>query len=712
MEDRNGSSSGAAAAPAPALSYQGISLETCPVCLDEFDGDDDSPLAPLLLSCGHSACRQCLARLASAEAPDAAARAAHGPAPGARDEERSIPESDDLGSLDDLLEDDDEVLMPMYPGVPVPVRAAVPSVVQRAEWDDETASSTSSELHAGASTIKCPICRANTALSARGDISSLRRNYSLAALLGVLRSSGLDAARRRPPRCDECCSSVATVFCVQCAAQLCPACDANAHRLRIARGHRRVPADQRAQAEELRCPEHGERLHLFCIDDKELCCLLCRDYGKHKHHQTKLRLEAAEEAFAGVAKDSDRLKESLERLSEHLESAQELVEAQTVSKAVLSTAITECFREIHKAAHTREEELLAQVQSLLDPQIRRLEGQRDAVSVAVADMRAALGAGCRIQQIKSKEVHGTPEIQALLTVWERIRAVLGEADSIPVLDKGTSFHFEAGEEISIISNAIDKIGSISGSGPAGNQPADGQEEEEETAFEEEDEPEEDNNVSECDGSAVVVAPPQGVAAPEETTSTHGALAGSGTGKDTPQTCLPPLCALRVGPNYTVLGNSKNRAVKTGKDGSWNATVLSECALPTNTVVSWVVRLVSLAKGRMCNIMVGVAPADVNQTRISNYGCGWYLFCYDRTLYSGAPHNRTGSDYAAASDLGPLGAGSEIRVLVDTAAGEIRFFVDNSPLSAQPAYCDVPLEKPLAPAVILCNTDDCVEIDQG
>ncbi|KAM3602919.1 uncharacterized protein V6R79_013416 [Siganus canaliculatus] len=46
-------------------------------------------------------------------------------------------------------------------------------------------------------------------------------------------------------------------------------------------------------AEEL-CSEHGEKLKLFCEDDQQLICVICRDAKKHKKHNCSPINEAAE----------------------------------------------------------------------------------------------------------------------------------------------------------------------------------------------------------------------------------------------------------------------------------------------------------------------------------------------------------------------------------------------------------------------------------
>ena len=43
------------------------------------------------------------------------------------------------------------------------------------------------------------------------------------------------------------------------------------------------------------CSLHGEKLKLFCQDDQELICVICKDAKKHKQHNCAPINEAAED---------------------------------------------------------------------------------------------------------------------------------------------------------------------------------------------------------------------------------------------------------------------------------------------------------------------------------------------------------------------------------------------------------------------------------
>ncbi|XP_048021181.1 E3 ubiquitin-protein ligase TRIM17-like [Megalobrama amblycephala] len=69
---------------------------------------------------------------------------------------------------------------------------------------------------------------------------------------------------------------------------------------------------QRSSSEdEMVCSDHKEKLKLFCLDDQQLVCLVCRDSRKHSNHRFCPVDEAAMD-------NKEILKASLERLQEEL----------------------------------------------------------------------------------------------------------------------------------------------------------------------------------------------------------------------------------------------------------------------------------------------------------------------------------------------------------------------------------------------------------
>ncbi|CAM4664322.1 unnamed protein product [Leuciscus chuanchicus] len=102
------------------------------------------------------------------------------------------------------------------------------------------------------------------------------------------------------------------------------------------------------------CRDHKEELKLFCLDDQQLVCLVCRDSRKHTNH----RFCPVDEA---VADHKEILRASLEDLQEELRNdlncEQNLYETAEDTKfhaQCIETLIKEVFEELHQFLHDEE----------------------------------------------------------------------------------------------------------------------------------------------------------------------------------------------------------------------------------------------------------------------------------------------------------------------------------------------------------------------
>ena len=103
------------------------------------------------------------------------------------------------------------------------------------------------------------------------------------------------------------------------------------------------------------------------------------------------------------------------------------------------------------------------------------------------------------------------------------------------------------------------------------------------------------------------------------------------------------------------------------------------------------------------IMVGVAPIDFD-INSSNYStCGWYFYCYDSTLYSGPPYKYS------SKNSGLSKVNDEIIIKMNMKKRTLKFIINNE--DKGDSYINIPIDKPIFPAVLLCQPDDSVEITE-
>ena len=100
-------------------------------------------------------------------------------------------------------------------------------------------------------------------------------------------------------------------------------------------------------------------------------------------------------------------------------------------------------------------------------------------------------------------------------------------------------------------------------------------------------------------------------------------------------------------------------------------------------------------------MVGVAPIDFDIHSSEYYNCGWYYYCNGSTLYSGPPFK-----YLCKSS-GLSEVNNEIVVVMNMKKRTLKFIINNE--DKGDSYTDILIDKPIFPAICLCDQNDSVEI---
>ena len=147
--------------------------------------------------------------------------------------------------------------------------------------------------------------------------------------------------------------------------------------------------------------------------------------------------------------------------------------------------------------------------------------------------------------------------------------------------------------------------------------------------------------------------------------------------------------------YTVSGENENILTKTG-DNDWMGTIC-ENELEKNEEHIWKIKILRTYN---YNIMIGVAPNEfeINSSIYDNYG--WYYYCYNSKFRSGPPHN-----YDKKTSL--PNKKDEVIVIMNLNKRTLTFKIEDKTES----YTDIPIDKPLVPAIFLYHKNDSIEITE-
>ena len=151
-------------------------------------------------------------------------------------------------------------------------------------------------------------------------------------------------------------------------------------------------------------------------------------------------------------------------------------------------------------------------------------------------------------------------------------------------------------------------------------------------------------------------------------------------------------------NYIVSGDNNNISTYNG-NGTW-VIIICEEILEKSKEYKWKIKIL---KTQNRYIMVGVAPIDFDINNAYWITCGWYFYCSNSCLYSGPPHNYN-CKYTNLS-----GIKDEVEVIMDMNNKTLKFIINNEDKGV--SYSIIPIDKPISPAIMLCNNKDSVEISE-
>lgn len=102
-------------------------------------------------------------------------------------------------------------------------------------------------------------------------------------------------------------------------------------------------------------------------------------------------------------------------------------------------------------------------------------------------------------------------------------------------------------------------------------------------------------------------------------------------------------------------------------------------------------------------MVGVTPYDIDINSSKQNSYGWYFYCKNAGLYSGPPHKYRNKNSGLKNKR------NEIIVIMNMKQKSLKFIIDNEDKGE--SYTNIPIDKPLSPAVFILDKNDSVEITE-
>ncbi|XP_077368670.1 tripartite motif containing 108 [Festucalex cinctus] len=135
------------------------------------------------------------------------------------------------------------------------------------------------------------------------------------------------------------------------------------------------------------CPEHDEKLKLFCVTDQQLTCIICRDGERHVGHTFKPIKEAAASVKMELKKGLDKVSGGIKNLESLLSTQRATIKSTKGRSCQLVSQISAQFAEMHQFLQKREEELKKEVRRQEDKNVAQMTKMVNAIEAELSQNR-------------------------------------------------------------------------------------------------------------------------------------------------------------------------------------------------------------------------------------------------------------------------------------------------------------------------------------
>ncbi|KAI3369265.1 hypothetical protein L3Q82_007514 [Scortum barcoo] len=168
--------------------------------------------------------------------------------------------------------------------------------------------------------------------------------------------------------------------------------------------------DQRAS--EALCSLHSEKLKLFCLDDQQPVCLICRDSEKHNNHRFRPIDEAARQHKKKLQKTLEPLKEKLKVFKKVKVKFDQTAEHMKVQARHTERQIKEQFKKLHQFLEEEEEARMTALREEEEQKSQMMKEKMEALSREIA----ALSDTCETEERDSRLPDNPERIDKYCTV--------------------------------------------------------------------------------------------------------------------------------------------------------------------------------------------------------------------------------------------------------------------------------------------------------
>ncbi|XP_059211808.1 E3 ubiquitin-protein ligase TRIM35-like [Centropristis striata] len=142
--------------------------------------------------------------------------------------------------------------------------------------------------------------------------------------------------------------------------------------------------ERHQRASEPLCSLHSEKLKLFCLDDQQPVCHICRDSEKHTNHRFRLIDEAAQQHKKELQETLEPLKKKLKVFEEVKVKFDQTAEHIQVQARRTETQIKKQFKKLHQFLEEEEDARMAALREEEEQKSQMMKEKMEALSREIA----------------------------------------------------------------------------------------------------------------------------------------------------------------------------------------------------------------------------------------------------------------------------------------------------------------------------------------
>ncbi|XP_029911524.1 tripartite motif-containing protein 35-like [Myripristis murdjan] len=150
---------------------------------------------------------------------------------------------------------------------------------------------------------------------------------------------------------------------------------------------KREQGDETTGVAQFLCPEHEEKLKLFCETDQQLACIICRDGERHNGHKFKPIREAATSLRQELEKGMEHLSDEIHAIESLASIQREEITKTHMKSQELMTQINTQFEEIHQFQRQREEEIKNELKEKEREAVEEMTEKLQAMDLVLSESR-------------------------------------------------------------------------------------------------------------------------------------------------------------------------------------------------------------------------------------------------------------------------------------------------------------------------------------